>query len=100
MEVWGRNRKWLGAGDRRTVGVVRFGVVFKLGSGVGKCRGRHICVRGKHGSGSRRGSVNGKEGMDSGELAADFLFLNVEETSDVLNHLLVGKSQLIAGGTV
>ena len=100
MEVRGWNGKWLGAGDRRTVGVVRFDVVFELSSGVGKCGGRHVCVGGKHGSGSGRGSVNGKEGTDSGELAADFLFLNVEEMSDMLNHLLVGENHLFTGRAI
>ena len=62
--------------------------------------GHHERVGGKNGSRSGRGSVNGKEGANCGELAANFFFLNVEETSDVLNHLLMGKGQFIAGGTV
>jgi len=44
--------------------------------------------------------VNGKKGVDGRELAADFFFLDVEEASDVLNHLLVGESQFIASGAV
>ena len=51
---------------------------------------QHGCVRSKYSSGSRRGSVNGKERADSRELAVDFFFLNVEKASDVFNHLLVG----------
>ena len=53
------------------------------------------CVRGKNGGRNRRGSVNWEEGADCGELVADFFFLNVKETSDVLNHLFMGKGQFI-----
>jgi len=34
MEVRGRNRKWLGAGNWRAVWVVRFDVVFQLSPGI------------------------------------------------------------------
>ena len=30
----------------------------------------------------------------------NFFFLNIEETSDVLDYLLVGKSQLVTGRTI
>jgi len=110
MEVRGRNRKWLGTGDRRAVWVVRVGVICKfcprVRSGwrgvnafividvVKHCAevGHHEHVRGENRSRSGRGSVNGKEGANCGELAANFFFLNVEETSDVLDHLLVRES--------
>jgi len=61
---------------------------------------QHKCIGGENRSRSRRGSVNGKEGADCGELAADFFFFNVEKASNVLNHLFVGKSHLIAGRTI
>jgi len=70
---------------------------------VVKCRAQvshHKCLWGKNRGRSGRGSVNRKEGVNHEELAADFFFLNVEETSDVLNHLLMGESQLIASGTI
>ena len=74
--------------------------MFKLCARIEKCRGGCICVGHKYGGRSRRGPVNGKEGVDSGELVADFLFFNIEEASDVLNHLFMGKSQFITGRTV
>ena len=61
---------------------------------------QHKCVGSKNGGRSRRGSVNGNEGADCRELAVDFLFLNIEEASDVLNHLFVGKSHFVAGRTI
>ena len=60
----------------------------------------HECVGGENRGRNGRGSVNGKEGVNSGELAADFFFLNVEEASNVLDHLFVGKGQVAAGRTV
>jgi len=60
----------------------------------------HECIGGENGSGNGRGSVNGKEGADCGELAADFLFLNVEKTSDVLNHLFMRESQFVVSWTI
>ena len=110
MKMGGRNGKWLGTGNGRTVGVGWVGVVCKFcprvcGGWRGmnafividviKCRARvshHECVGGENRSRNRRGSVNGKEGADCGELAVDFFFLNVEETSNVLDHLLMGES--------
>ena len=110
MEVRGRNRKWL-----RAVGKVGVIVLFKFCARVGEC-GRegdtlvvvsvvelvayHKRLRCQYGGRSRRRSVDGKKGADSGELAADFFFLDVEKTSDVLNHLFVGVSHLGVGGTV
>ena len=60
----------------------------------------HKCVGGENGGRSRRGSIDGKEGMNSRELASDFLFLDVEEASDVLNHLFMGECHLIASRAV
>ena len=60
-----------------------------------ECRAQvshHEHVRGENRSGSGRGSVNGKEGVDCGELAANFFFLNVEEVGDVMDHLFVRES--------
>jgi len=54
----------------------------------------HECVGGENRGRNGRGSVNWKEGVDCRELLADFFFLDVEEVSDVLNHLLVRKSHL------
>ena len=62
--------------------------------------GHHECIRGKNRGRNRRGSVDGKEGANSRELAADFFFLDVEKASNVLDHLFVGESHLIAGGAV
>ena len=112
MKVRGRNGKWLGTRDWGTVGISQVDVVPQFGAGVSQVgRGvdtfividivercaevsHHERVRGKNRSRSGRGSVNGKEGVNSGELAVDFFFLDVEEVSDVLNHLLVRKSHL------
>ena len=77
MEVRGRNGKWFGTGDQRTVRKVGFDIVFELGPRI--CQGRegvnpfvvvnviechthvcqHECIRSENGSRSRRGSVNG-----------------------------------------
>ena len=62
--------------------------------------GHHDRIRSENRGRHRRGSIDRKEGVDSGELVADFFFLYIEEASDVLNHLLMGESQFIAGGTV
>jgi len=61
---------------------------------------QHECVGGKHQGRNRRGSINGKEGADRGKLMANFFFLDIEETSNVLNHLFVGECQLVASRTV
>ena len=105
MEVRGRNGKWLRAGDWGAVQKVWLVVLFKFHARVGECRrkgnaliviiinkliAQHKCVRGKYGSGSGRRSVDGEKRMGCGELAVYFFFLNIEETSNVLNHLLVG----------
>jgi len=60
----------------------------------------HKCVGGKNGGRNGGASVDGKEGVDSGELAADFFFLDVEESSNVYDHLLMGESQLAIGRAV
>jgi len=60
----------------------------------------HEHVGGENGGRNGRASIDGKEGMDSRELAADFFFLNVKEASDVLNHLFVGECQFVASGTI
>jgi len=52
---------------------------------------QHECVGGKNGSRNGRGPVNGKEGANGRELAADFLFLDIEESSDMLDHLFMGQ---------
>ena len=52
--------------------------------------GHHECIGSEHGGRSGRGPVNRKERACGRELTADFFFLNVKETSDVLDHLLVG----------
>jgi len=95
--VRGRNRKWLGTRDWRAVGEIGLVVVFKLHARVEECGGRHVCVRSQY---SCREPVNGEEGVDCGELVADFLFLGIEKTSNMLDHLFVGKSQLIASRAV
>ena len=61
---------------------------------------QHKCIGGKNRGRNRRESVNGKEGADCGELAVDFFFFNIKKTSDVFNHLLVGKGHLVTGRTV
>jgi len=60
----------------------------------------HKRVGGENRGRNERGSINGKEGVDSRELAADFFFLNVEEAGNMLNHLLVGECQFVTGRTV
>ena len=109
MKVRGRNGKWLGTGNGRTVRVGWIDMVCKLcprvcGGQRGmdafviidvikRCAevGHYKCVRGENRGWSRRGLVNGKEGVDCGKLAANFFFLNSEEAGDVFNHLLVGE---------
>ena len=118
MEVRGRNGKWLGAGNGRTVRVGWVNMVCKFCPRI--CGGRrgmdafiiidiikhyaevghHECVGGENRGRNRRGLVNGKEGVDCGELAANFFFLDVKELSDVYDHLLMGESQFAVGGTV
>ena len=93
MEVRGRNRKWFGTGSWGAIGKVRVVVVFEFSSRVGE-HGKHVSIGSEDGDWSRRGSVDRKEGAIRGELAADFFFLNVEETSNVFYHLFVGKSHL------
>ena len=90
MKMRGRNGKWLGAGDWGTVREAGVVVVFKFGSGVGECRD-HVSIWGQNSNRSWRGSVDGKERAIGGELAADFFFLNIEEASNVFDHLFVGK---------
>ena len=89
----GRNRKWLGTGSWGTVGEVQVIVVFELSSRVGECRD-HSSVGSENSNRSQRGSVNRKERAVGGKLAANFFFLNVEETSNVFDHLLMGKRHL------
>ena len=118
MKVRGRNRKWLGAGNRRTVRVGWVNIVRKFCPRIhGGWRGmdafividvierhakvgHHKCVGGKNRGRNRRGSVDGKEGADCGELVADFFFLDIEESSDVFNHLFVREGQLAVSRTV
>jgi len=38
--------------------------------------------------------------MDSGKLAANFLFLDIEKASDMLDHLFVGESHIIASRAI
>ena len=99
MKVRGRNGKWLGTGDRGTIGETGVIVVFKFGPGVGEC-GDHVSIWGENGNRCRRRSVNGEEGAIGGELVANFFFFNVEETSDVFDHLLMGESHFRAGWAV
>ena len=114
----GRNRKWFGTWDGRTVGIDWVDVSFKFCSGVRQCRRQNDafvvvdiiecctgvsyreCIGGENRGGSRRGSVNRKEGANCGKLVADFFFLNVEEMSDVVDHLLMRESHFVAGGTI
>ena len=93
MEMGGRNGKWLGTG-RWTVGVGRVNDVYEFVTRVGgKCvRDGDVTVR--------RGDVDRKQGVIERELAANFFFLNVEEASDVFNHLFVGKGHLRVGWAV
>jgi len=109
MEVRGRNGEWLRAGNGRTVRVGWVDMVcefcpricggwrgmdaFVIINVIKRCAkvGHYECVGGENRGRSRRGLVNGKEGADCGELAADFFCLDVEESSNVLDHLLVGE---------
>jgi len=118
MEMRGRNRKWLRAGNGRIVQIVRVDIAFQFSTGILQIRrgmnafvvvdivkcpaevGHHKCVGGKNRSRNRRGSVNGKEGVDSRELAVDFFFLDVEKVSDVLDHLFMGKSHFAVSRAV
>ena len=118
MKVRGRNGKWLGTGNRGVVWVIGVNMVCQFGPGIALVGGgmdvfvilniierraqvgHHECIRSEDRSRSGRGLVNRKEGTNGGELAVDFFFLNVEETSDVLNHLLMGECQFVAGRTV
>ena len=90
MEVRGRNGKWFGTGSWGAIGKIGIVVVLEFGPWIGKCRD-HRGVRGEDSDGSGGRSVNWKEGAVGRELAADFFFLNVEEASNVFDHLLVGK---------
>jgi len=92
MEMRGRNGKWLRTGDRRAVGKVGFIVVFKFRTRIEEYGGGHVSVGCQYSSRSGRGPVNRKEGANGGELATDFFFLDVEETSNVLDHLFIGES--------
>ena len=60
----------------------------------------HERVGGENRGRSGRGSVDGKEGVDSRELAVDFFFLDIKEASDVLDHLFMGESHLAIGRAV
>jgi len=118
MEMRGRNGKWFGAGNRGTVWVVGVDIVFQFSPRVSQVgRGvdafvvinviegctqvsHHKCVGGENRGRSRRRSVNGEKGADCGEVTADFFFLDIEEASNVLNHLFVRESQLVAGRAV
>ena len=91
MEMRGRNRKWLGTGNGGTVRKVGLVVVFEFSAWVEEHWRGHISVGSEYGCGNRRRSVDGEKGSSSGKLMADFLFLNVEEMSDVLDHLLMGE---------
>ena len=96
MEMRGRNGKWLRAGSQGTVGEARVIVMFKFSPRVEKC-GDHCGIGSKDMSRSGRRSIDGKEGVIGGKLAANFFFLDVEEMSNMLDHLLVGESHLRAG---
>jgi len=118
MEVRGRNGEWLRAGNGRIVRVGWVDMVREFCPRIcGRRRGmdafviidivkrhtkvgHHECVRGENRGGSRRGLVNGKEGVDCRELMANFFFLNVEEVGDVLNHLLMGECQFAVSRAV
>ena len=60
----------------------------------------HERVGGENGSRNGGRSIDWEEGADCGELAMDFLFLDIEETSDVFDHLFMGESHLVTGGAV
>ena len=94
MEVRRGNWKWLGARNRRAVGDVKLVVLLKFCARVEKCGGRHVSVGSKYGCRGRRGPIDGEKRTVGGELMANFFFLNVEEASDMLNHLLMGVSHL------
>ena len=110
MEMRGRNRKWLRAGNGGTIQIVGVNVAFQFSTRVSQvgrgvdafiiidvvehCAqvGHHECVWSENRGRNRRGSVDGEKGADCRELMVDFFFLDVEETSDVVDHLLVGES--------
>jgi len=118
MEVRGRNGKWLGTRNRGVVQVVGVSVVGQFRPGVTQVGGgmnafvvvdvieyraqmnHHEYVRGENRSRSGGRSIDREEGVDCRELAADFFFLNVEEVSDVLDHLFVGECQFVTGRTI
>ena len=118
MEMRGRNGKWFGAGNGRTVRIDWVDVVRELCPRIcswwrgmnafividvvegGAHMSQHEHVRGENRGRNGRGLVDGKEGADCGKLTADFFFLNVEEASDVLDHLFMGECQFVAGGTI
>ena len=90
VEMRGRNGKWLRTGNRRAIWVVGVNVIGQFGPRIAQVS-HHERVRSKNGGRNRWGSVNGKEGVDGGKLAADFFFLNIEEAGDMLDHLLMGE---------
>ena len=94
MKMRGRNRKWLRTGNGRTVGNIGLVVLFKFCARIEKCGRRHVRVGSEHCCRSGRRPVNGEKGANGGELTVDFFFLDIEESSDMLDHLLVGKSHL------
>ena len=118
MKVRGRNRKWFRTGNGGTIGKVGFVVVFELHTRIGECcRDRnalviidviehctyvsqHKCIGSENRSRNGRGSVNRKEGTDSGELVADFFLFNIEEVGNMFDHLLMSHGHFVTGGTV
>ena len=81
----GRNGKWFRAG-RGTIGIGRVNDVCEFVPRI-----ERECVRDGDVT-VRRGGVNRKKGAIGGELAADFIFFDIEETGDVFDHLLMGQS--------
>jgi len=118
MEVRGRNGKWLRAGNGGTVRVGWVNIVREFCSRIcGRRRGmdafviidvierhaemgHHECVRGENRGRNGRGLVNRKEGVDCGELAANFFFFDIEKLGDVYDHLFMGEGQFAVGRTV
>ena len=114
----GRNGKWFGIENGGTVRKGWVVVLFKLCARIGKCSregnafvivdvierctymSQHKCIGSENRSRNGRGSVNREEGMDSGELMANFFLFNIEEVGDVFNHLVVSQGHFIAGRTV
>jgi len=62
--------------------------------------GHHERVGSEYGGRSGRGPVNREERASSRKLAVDFFFLDIEETSDMLDHLLMGECQFVVGRAV